>query len=860
MKISPAPFNYTYSFNCSDGRFDNVTSILSNLEVIEVSFYVPQLENPQVNPLVGNGTTIFNFTVTYYDADNNLPITMNITVGGSTYNMTQVKPADTNATNGIDFYFNTSLPYGFYQFQINCSDLGFYNGTALIGGPEVNPFYGYSTNVNLLTPIDNGANYTGILNFTWTSLEAPFGAVNYTWQLSNQTYFAFIFLEELNILENSTISNTSQLINFPTGTYYWRVRATYNQFNHTWSGYYTLNITLNNLAPNLTSGTVDPLSGNQGTDFNFTVIYIDLDNNNPLYVNVIINGTSNLMTKLNPLDNDYTDGCIYNYTAQLDDNPFNYTYYFNCSDGKYTNATIVYNNLEVVHVSLFAPVLVNPQVTPTIGGNTTLFNFTVEYWDADDDPAIIVNITVNGTTIIMTEADGSDTNVTDGKLYYYNTTFDHGFYQFQINCSDGTWFSNTSWIIGPEVNPFISIGVPDITTPAISVSTCTNGISLTWNSLNCSLGPVNYTIQISKSSSFSSIFYELLGINETNDTTGICITVSMDGLELAVSFTPGVYYWRIRPTFEAYVGNWSSTLSFTISEVSGPAEPPDIFIIILIIIIGAVVGALFVFIKMRSSGDKVKKPKTVEEKEEPVKVAEKKSTKPVDAAEKPIVVKKGKKEMRYFTKIGITCSNCRTPYLLLINTLDKFKCIKCQNQGFNIVYRCDKCKSIQPVSRVVYTSTGKQESFDCPNCDGQAVLVKDIIQSEVDIDNIEFQTELKSPQARDPTKITEDRAPKDKIVEIIEKRHLAEVPEVSPLHDIQIGAVCTSCRKKSMIRNIERDQYRCDNCLNTSFYVAYQCKNCNKINAITKDAFIKGNEPAHLECPECKQQMDLVKQ
>ena len=54
----------------------------------------------------------------------------------------------------------------------------------------------------------------------------------------------------------------------------------------------------------------------------------------------------------------------------------------------------------------------------------------------------------------MQPSNPSDQNVMDGKLYYFNTSLNYGFYQFQISCSDGMYINSTGWIIGPEVNPF----------------------------------------------------------------------------------------------------------------------------------------------------------------------------------------------------------------------------------------------------------------------------------------------------------------------------------------------------------------------------------------------------------------------
>jgi len=78
-------------------------------------------------------------------------------------------------------------------------------------------------------------------------------------------------------------------------------------------------------------------------------------NREPNSIIVVINGTANAMVKENELDNDYTDGCIYNYTTTLAYATFNYTYYFECSVDGLTNYTVTYNDLYVYKAVAAAP-------------------------------------------------------------------------------------------------------------------------------------------------------------------------------------------------------------------------------------------------------------------------------------------------------------------------------------------------------------------------------------------------------------------------------------------------------------------------------------------------------------------------
>ena len=127
----------------------------------------------------------------------------------------------------------------------------------------------------------------------------------------------------------------------------------------------------NNNMPNLNSGSVLHHSVNDPHfNFNFTVIYVDQDNNPPSYVNLVINGTRYLMQKQNLSDNYYLDGCIYQFSTYLHSGV--YFYFFECSDNLFYNLT---NNEKLVY---------HPGFTVTHSSNLDLFvndstNFTTTW-------------------------------------------------------------------------------------------------------------------------------------------------------------------------------------------------------------------------------------------------------------------------------------------------------------------------------------------------------------------------------------------------------------------------------------------------------------------------------------------------
>jgi len=119
----------------------------------------------------------------------------------------------------------------------------------------------------------------------------------------------------------------------------------------------------------------------------------------------------------------------------------------NNTDGAMGDADIFYRGMFV------APSLIQATVTPKYGNTSTVFNFTVDYIDGDNEPPVFMNITLNGMNHTMMEGNTSDTNMVDGKTYYYTTILgianDHN---FRIWASDGTFTTSTALIDAPDVN------------------------------------------------------------------------------------------------------------------------------------------------------------------------------------------------------------------------------------------------------------------------------------------------------------------------------------------------------------------------------------------------------------------------
>jgi len=188
----------------------------------------------------------------------------------------------------------------------------------------------------LLLPINGTLVFSVQVNFEWETIVCPFGSVNYTLQISNKSDFLNIAFELDNIKEISVSTRASILVDFPTNTYYWRVCPSYGPFRGNWSHYSYFSWYFNAHSP-IISGYPSPVNPTTTTAISFIAAYYDSDNNQPLYIDIKINGTSYALLKQNPSDDTYFDGCLYKYDINL--NPGIYSCEFVCSDGKFTNTS-----------------------------------------------------------------------------------------------------------------------------------------------------------------------------------------------------------------------------------------------------------------------------------------------------------------------------------------------------------------------------------------------------------------------------------------------------------------------------------------------------------------------------------------
>lgn len=137
------------------------------------------------------------------------------------------------------------------------------------------------------------------------------------------------------------------------------------------------------------------------------------------------------------------------------------------ANGNWSCAVTPYDGIEngtQVSASLIVgPYLANAKVNPPLGNTSTMFNFTIVYYHLDN-----INHTVNITidddaTYQMLPANVSDTNVADGKVYYFNTTLPIGVHTYWFFAGNATENYTTPVYSGPIVNDWPNITYINLT-------------------------------------------------------------------------------------------------------------------------------------------------------------------------------------------------------------------------------------------------------------------------------------------------------------------------------------------------------------------------------------------------------------
>ncbi|MBW2965002.1 S8 family serine peptidase, partial [Candidatus Woesearchaeota archaeon] len=290
----------------------------------------------------------------------------------------------------------------------------------------------------------------------------------------------------------------------------WMVNATGDFQNYTFFAIFEtvymsnitpkLNITITNNIPQLTSPSLNNITGNTTTVFNFTVNYSDADNHEPYFIYIVIGNSSQSMLPADVSDTNYSDGAVYYYQTTLVEG--NYSYYFNASDRFNTTTTGVVYAPNVTDNT--APSLVVSSPQDNLNTSTALQSFV---FNVSDESAQYLNCSLvfDNTAVISVNVSSGFS----GSMNY--TVSSEGMHYWNISCSDGT---NVNISLTRRIA--YDATAPDVTlvSPPEVAALSGNYANFTFNASDNVFSTVSCSLVVG-----SSVYYSNVSVANATDTT-----------------------------------------------------------------------------------------------------------------------------------------------------------------------------------------------------------------------------------------------------------------------------------------------------------------------------------------------------
>lgn len=187
-----------------------------------------------------------------------------------------------------------------------------------------------------------------------------------------------------------------------------------------------------NQPPRLENGTVSPDTGSETTTFTFSVRYIDDDGDIPSVQSLYIDGVYYAMT----LGSGQTaSNGVYTYQTVLAEG--SHTYSFAFADGKGGSVRLPregsYTGPLITTAGNHAPVLTSGGVSPETGTSSTIFTYSVHYFDEDGDSPATRSVYIDDAPQTMTLLSGESAN----GIYGYETALAPGTHTYAFKFTDG---------------------------------------------------------------------------------------------------------------------------------------------------------------------------------------------------------------------------------------------------------------------------------------------------------------------------------------------------------------------------------------------------------------------------------------
>jgi subtilisin family serine protease len=354
----------------------------------------PGLTTGNVTPAGGTGSTSFNYSVTYNDANNLAPSYIQAYVDGTPHTMAAAGPPAYQA--GVRYWWATTLGAGPHTYWFNASNGRAQNVTAAVqNSPLVNIRPPTLANGSVFPP---GGNNGTVFNFS----------VYYSDYEGSAPSYVRVHLD------GAPHAMAGAASNYTVGGWY-RYETALSPGNHTYlfnasDGDY-VNATPQvsgsprvNYPPSLSAASVAPLVGYPTDNFNFTVLYQDLDGEAPLGISLVLDGSPK---QVSWSSSDHASGVVYYWNGTVPSQG-THNFWFNATDGNYTVSTPTSSGPMVVDNA--------PDCVGANPVNETEWNVAVYTYCSDT--SILPTSTGDGPILV---SGGNTLNLSNTYVYVNNT-------------------------------------------------------------------------------------------------------------------------------------------------------------------------------------------------------------------------------------------------------------------------------------------------------------------------------------------------------------------------------------------------------------------------------------------------------
>ncbi len=473
-----------YKTRAVNNRLLNING--AHTETVYFSNQLPSLSNPNVSPSMGDTESNFCYKIRYEDDDFDPPIKVNVKIDGVTHKMSSIS-CNPDWKNGTWFQYITTLPIGEHNFGFITNDglvfddislpsdeTKFLSGPVVVGkncepvlsdglvSPEVgNQDTEFLYSIKYYDPEGDLPNiakvYIDDLPHTMSQLSTDDSDDSGESESANNEILEFVFVTKLPTGNHSFYfkfndDNGSEIVQFPDKSSNSIIEGPIVDVKR-------------NHPPIIDNGSVSPPFGHRFIKFSYTISFLDPEGDLPTIAVVVIDGFAFNLTRARITQHIY----FYEGYMPLGEHYFHFEFWD--LENKHYSRYPANSSQELLGpiVIDYPPILNSGQVTPTIGNKETVFNFSIEYEDPENDLPINASVVIDNNSFALISfsglsedvededvenSDNDDNNLGNRLVLSHSTQLTLGKHKFYFIINSGSYilrYPGEGYLIGPEV-------------------------------------------------------------------------------------------------------------------------------------------------------------------------------------------------------------------------------------------------------------------------------------------------------------------------------------------------------------------------------------------------------------------------